>query len=155
MEKAEVVITQEEKNQFLGIDSIKAHPDANNWTKCVYCEKFHHKKFFPKDVGYCVHCWAWLNSHEYEIELGVYTGNHSIESILEVVKIAYPIHLDVKCTNHECLFDKIKKYHEIKKLHISLIEALELNKKPKQIAVSFNSKNKALDVDYEKSYIVM
>ena len=148
-------ITQEDKNKLIGIDNLKSQADSGSWTKCIYCEKFHHNDFFPKDVGYCIHCWGWLNTHEYDIENGIYVGNHVLDSISFVLKKAYPIHQEIKCTNHDCIFDKIKKYNEIKKLHLSLMELLELNKKPKQIAISFNNKNKELDVDYEKSYIVM
>lgn len=155
MYNTENLITQEDKNKLIGIDDLKSQTEPTNWKKCMYCEKFHHLDFFPKDVEYCVHCWAWLNSHEYNIQEGVYMGIHKLEEIQKTLKRAYPIHLEIKCVNHDCLFDKIKKYNEIKILHPSLSELLELNKKPKQIAISFNNKNKALNVDYEKSFIVM
>ena len=67
----------------------------------------------------------------------------------------HPIHLETNCNNDECIFNKIKKHAEMKTLHNSLVELLELNKKPKLEAFHFNYKNKNLNVNFEESYIVI
>lgn len=129
--------------------------DKTAWIECMYCEKYHHKDYFIPEMNYCIHCWAWLNSHEYDIEKGIYYGNISMIDIQKIIKKSYMVHGESNCNNEECLLNKIKKYSEIKLLHPSLVELLELNKKPKLETVYFNYKNKKLNVNYEESYIVI
>lgn len=151
-------ISQNEIDKLIGIvqtDNKFYSINKNEWKNCVYCEKFHHKDYFIQGMDYCVHCWGWLNCHEYDIELGFYGGMHSIEDIHKTIKKVYPIHNESNCKNEECIFTKIKKYSELKLLHKSLIELLELNKKPQQIAVCFNYRNKNLNIDFDESYIVV
>jgi len=151
-------ISQVEIDKLMGIAQTdnKYHTiNKNEWKFCMYCEKFHHNDYFISGMEYCVHCWGWLNSHEYDIESGFYGGMISIEDIHKTIKKVYPIHCESKCTNEECIFTKIKKFSEIKLLHTSLIELLELNKKPQQDAVYFNYKNKNLNVNFDESYIVV
>ena len=151
-------IAQAEIDKLIGIEAHGAKYNAinkNEWKQCVYCDKFHHKDYYVLGMEYCVHCWAWLNGHEYDIESGVYVGLHSQNDINNTIKKVYQVHCEAKCVNDECVFNKIKKDAEIKLLHQSLVELLELNKKPQQVAVCFNYKNKILNVDFEESYIVV
>ncbi len=151
-------ISQVEIDKLMGIAQTdnKYHTiNKNEWKSCMYCEKFHHKDYFMSGMEYCVHCWGWLNGHEYDIESGFYGGMLSIEDVKKTIKKVYYVHCDSACTNEECIFTKIKKYSEIKLLHTSLIELLELNKKPQQVAVCFNYKNKNLNVDFDESYITI
>jgi hypothetical protein len=151
-------ISQSEIDKLIGIvqtDNKYQSINKNEWKNCVYCEKFHHKDYFIQGMDYCVHCWGWLNCHEYDIELGFYGGVCSIEDIHKTIKKVYPIHNESNCKNDECIFTKIKKYSELKQLHKSLIELLELNKKQQQIAVCFNYRNKNLNIDFDESYIVV
>lgn len=151
-------ISQDEIDKLMGIAQIdnKYHAiNKNEWKNCMYCEKFHHKDYFIPGIEYCIHCWAWLNAHEYDIESGFYGGNSPIEDINKSIKKVYPVHLESKCTNEECIFNKIKKYSEIKLLHTSLLDLLELNKKSQQVAVCFNYRNKNLNVNFDESYIVI
>ena len=151
-------ISQNEIDKLIGIvqtDNKYGNINKNEWINCMYCEKYHHKDYFIVGMNYCVHCWGWLNSHEYDIESGFYGGLNPLEDIFKIIKKVYPIHCESNCINAECIFTKIKKYSEIKLLHKSLIELLELNKKPQQIAVCFNSKKKNLDVNFDESYIVI
>lgn len=154
-------ISQFEIDKLIGITQTDntfkamAKKEFNEWKNCMYCEKLHHKDYFISGLEYCVHCWGWLNSNEYDIESGFYMGMISVEDINKIIKKVYPVHCESKCTNEECIFTKIKKYSEIKLLHTSLIELLELNKKPQQVAVCFNYKNKNLNVNFDESYIVV
>lgn len=129
--------------------------NKNEWENCVYCGKYHTKDYYVYGMDYCIHCCGWLNSHEYDIEKGIYTGINSMEDIKKMIKKIYPIHVEANCKNTDCLFYKIKKCADIKTLHCSLIELLELNKKPKQEAVCFNYKNKNLNVNFEESFITI
>jgi len=151
-------IPQTEIDKLMGIDenSVKFKQiNKNEWKQCIYCVKYHHIDYYISNADYCIHCWAWLNSHEYDIEQGIYNGTYEKEEIDKAIKKVYKIHLKTECKMQDCFFNKIKKYIEINLLHKSLIELLELNKKPKLRAVSFNYKNKNLDVNYEESYIVI
>lgn len=129
--------------------------NKKEWKKCIYCENFHHKEYYTEEMNYCFHCWAWLNAHEYDIEKGIYTGTIPIEDIQKLIKKSYSIHLEGNCKNTECILNRIKNYVESKLLHSSLMELLELNKKPKQETIRFNYKNKNLNVNFEESYIVI
>jgi hypothetical protein len=152
-------ISQTEINKLMGISQIEKNNqievNINDWKNCIYCEKFHHKDYYAPNMNYCIHCWAWLNSHEYDLEKGIYYGDNSMEDIKKMIKKAYPVHLESKCSNTECVFNKIKKLGECKILHSSIVELLELNKKPKLEAVCFNYKNKNLAVNFDESYIVI
>lgn len=130
--------------------------DKKNWLQCEYCDMYHPKEYYVKDMEYCIHCWAWMNSSQYNLEMGIYEGMHSQNDINELLKKTYKIHLETKCMNMECLYNKIKNNYEKKTLHKNLIEILELNKenkKNKQEAIMFNYKNRNLDVNYDESYI--
>jgi hypothetical protein len=151
-------ISQTEIDKLMGISQTdgKYHTiNKNEWKNCIYCEKYHHKDYYGNGIDYCMHCWAWLNAHEYDIEKGVYTGIMSMEDIKSSIKKIYPIHLQADCKNSDCFFNKIKKLTDLKLLHHTLIELLELNKKPTQQAICFNYKNKDLNVNFEESFIVI
>jgi hypothetical protein len=151
-------ISQLEIDKLLGVepqDKKYGVLNKNEWKQCMYCDKFHHIDYYSSGMEYCIHCWAWLNNHEYNIETGIYTGVHSQNDINETLKKAYSVHSELKCTVQECLFNKIKKFAEIKLLHSSLVELLGLNKKSEQKAVNFNYKNKNLNVNFDESYIIV
>jgi hypothetical protein len=152
----EIPQTEIDKLMGIGPNDGKYHSiNKNEWKNCIYCEKYHHKDYYTIGMDYCFHCWAWLNAHEYNIEKGVYTGIISMEDIKSSIKKIYPVHLEADCKNSDCIFNKIKKFADLKLLHSSLIELLELNKKPEQQAICFNYKNKNLNVNFEESYIVI
>ena len=154
--KHKVILTDIDKlNGIDAQDNKYLSVNKNEWPQCIYCDKFHHIDYYSSGMKYCIHCWAWLNGHEYDIESGVYSGIHSQNDINKTIKKSYFVHAEANCVNDECVFNKIKKYAEIQLLHPSLVELLELNKKPQQVAVCFNYKNKNLDVNFEESYIVI
>ena len=151
-------ISQVEVDKLIGIaqtDGKYYTINKNEWKNCLYCEKFHHRDYYIVGLEYCIHCWGWLNAHEYDVETGVYSGIINIEDIKKAIKKSYPVHLESDCKNADCIFNKIKKCSDSKILHTSLNELLELNKKPIQSAVCFNYKNKNLNVNFEDSYIVI
>lgn len=151
-----------EVNKLIGINEkeiIKQIDSLNhNWKKCFYCEKMHHKDYYINTMNYCIHCWAWLNFYDYDLTTGKYNGSDTsqeIKNINEKIKNIYKIHLQAKCKNNECIFNKIKELAEKKTLHTSLIELLELNEKIELKPTKINNKNKNLNIDYEKSYIII
>jgi len=148
------IITTEEINKLLGLDpNLKSN--NNDWMHCDYCEKIHPYEYFIPGMAYCTHCWAWLNSHELDLESGNYKGQVSYDEIKKMLIKVYPIHCEAKCINQDCIFTKISKYSEIKILNKCFVDLLKLDKTPIQSLVNINYKNKNLDINYENSYIVI
>lgn len=147
-----------EVNKLMGIEQNLSKNyifNKNEWKTCIYCEKYHPDDYYGPSMIYCIHCWGWLNAHEYNIETGIYLGTNSVEDIKKMIKKVYPVHIEANCNNTDCIFYKIKKSIDDKTLHSSLVELLGLNKKPKQEAICFNYKNKNLDVNFEESFITI
>jgi len=156
-EKQEEII---DNDKIMGIDKTdkKYHLiNKKTWKKCIYCEKYHPNEYFMEEIDYCIHCWAWLNSNDYDIEQGIYKGDIPFKSVKTMIKKIYPIHKESTC-KIECIFDKIKKSIISNTLHSSLIELLELNKTTQiesKTDIKINKK-KIINMDnvnYEKSYI--
>jgi hypothetical protein len=155
-EVSDIPHSEIDKLMGIGQNDEKYHTiKKTEWKNCIYCEKFHHNDYYITGMDYCIHCWAWLNAYEYDIKKGIYTGISSMEDIKNSIKKTYPIHLETNCKNSDCIFNKIKNFADLKMLHSSLAELLELNKKPEQKAICFNYKNKNLNVNFEQSYIVI
>jgi hypothetical protein len=151
-----------EVNKLLGINAnqIKNQIDSlnHNWKKCFYCEKMHHKDYYISTMNYCVHCWSWLNFYDYELTTGKYRGitsSQEIEEIKKTIKKVYNVHLNANCKINDCILNKIKQLSENKTLHSSLVEIIEIKKKIELKPTKINSKNKNLNIDYEKSYIII
>jgi hypothetical protein len=151
----------------LTLDDAKyiAIKNKNEWKQCIYCEKYHSNEYFLDSLSqsptdnlsptYCFHCWGWLNAQDINLEQGYYIGNFPYDDIKKLLKKAYPIHLESKCTNNDCTFTKMSRYSEAKILHKQFIDLLELNKPVKQQSVYINFKNRNLNINYKESYIVI
>lgn len=151
-----------EVKKLLGINEneIRKQIDSlnHNWKKCFYCEKMHHKDYYINTMNYCVHCWAWLNYYDYDLITDKYRGistSQEMDEIKKTIKRVYKVHLQANCKNNECIFNKIKQLAENKTLHINLVNLLELNEKIEIKPTKINSKNKNLNIDYDKSYIMI
>ena len=130
--------------------------NKNEWKYCDFCEKYHSKEFFFDNIIYCVHCWGWLNSHEFNLEMGIINSKLSIDTINNMIKIVYPLHLESTCINNECIFTKIKKLNDDNKLAKSLMDLLGFTKILKQQTIkSINFKNRNLNINYNDSFIII
>lgn len=163
-EKKEIdKIDQNEIDKLIGIqqESVKFMniKNSNNLYKhCEYCEKMHGTEFFVENMGYCIHCWAWLNTTDISLELGNYTGSHSFENIKKMIAKVYPIHLESSCQNKDCTFNNIKKYIDENKLHKNFMELLGFNKIEKKqeiVNVNINNKNRNLNINFKESFITI
>lgn len=143
-----------EKNGFIGIDTNNKHEikNKNDWKKCFYCEKYHHLKYYFLNLDYCVHCWGWLNSCEYNEKTNIYTGTVGNDELNKMIKMVYPIHLEITCKNDGCIFTKIKQSIDNNTCHPKILDLLKSNKKKLETTI-FDYKKRDLDVNYEESYI--
>ena len=100
------------KKEFDGSIGIK-----NDWIKCLYCEKYHPVSMHLADIGYCGHCWGWLNTEQLKLSDGIYTGTtNTIDQVKTFLKQTYPLHPKT-CTMVDCIYNKITQSHKINKLH--------------------------------------
>ena len=153
-------------------------PHGNIPTKyCIYCDKYVGLEYFlltsshnnlsnsnqnpnpnPNTLDYCIHCWAWLNSSDFKLETGLYIGGLNQEMVLTKLKIVYPIHKLIKCTNASCLFNQIDKLNNENKLNNKFISILKI---PLEIPLEktenkiYKIKNKCCDINFKKSYIII
>jgi hypothetical protein len=150
---------QLEKDKFIGfIKNSAKYPLNADWKECLVCDRHVHKDYFVKVSGggmeSCFHCWAWLNCNGYDFESGVYNAHPNQNDIDLLLKRTYKLHDSNKCTNPECLLNKLNQMLGAKLLHPSLMEMLELSSN-KQVSVNFNYKNKKIDVNYDESFIMI
>lgn len=110
--------------EFVGSINGKA-----GWKKCLYCDRFHPNAMHLTGMEYCGHCWGWLNSHQFDLEKGIYQGQNPISEIKNYLKETFKLHDPTKCTNVECIYNKILNLEKNKKLHIDLCIELGFAKK--------------------------
>jgi len=146
-----------ELNSFNNSNNIS---NKHTWKVCGYCDKYHGNEFYMPKLEYCVHCWAWFNMNDINLETGKYTGATAFDVVKTFIKQAYPIHLKAFCENKECIFNKITELYKNKKLNIVFIELLfekdAIAKKednPINNGVSINMKNHKLNINFDKSEI--
>jgi hypothetical protein len=120
------------KTQFEGI--LNPHKD---WKQCEYCARYYPNTMYLTNTNYCAHCWGWLNEQQLDLVNLKYTGNHSIPEIILFLKLTYPYHTN-SCNLEECIYSKLTKLIEGKKLNPEIIKMLGLNKKNE----NKNNKNK-------------
>jgi hypothetical protein len=151
-------------SKLFGIDinSFNNNNNINNkqlWKVCNYCDKFHGNEFYIPKLEYCIHCWAWFNMNDINLETGKYTGATSFDIVKTFIKKAYTVHLKGFCENKECIFNKITDLAKNKKLNTVFTELLfesekkEIKQEEKSIAVSINMKNHKLNINFDKSEI--
>ena len=152
--------------KLFGLDEItynnsKVIPDKKDWKYCTYCDKYHGREFFMQ-IDYCIHCWAWLNAQEINLETGKYTGSISFDTIKTFIKKVYPIHLKGNCSNKECIFNKITEFAKNNKLNIIFSELLFNKQKiqllgglhpDKIVQVDINLKTHKLNINFTESEI--
>lgn len=124
-------IPNEKIQEFVGVINNKP-----NWNKCMYCDRYHPPTMHLPGMEYCIHCWAWLNTNQLDLEHGTYTGLNSITDVKTYLKNTFKLHDPTKCVNEDCIYNKIIKFEKDKKLHMSLcvelgfvVEAKPLNAK--------------------------
>lgn len=116
---------EEKKKEFDGSISMRG-----GWLKCCFCDKYHPNSMHLPGLGYCGHCWGWLNGEQLKLSEGVYTGTpNTIGEIKTFLKLTYPLH-PKSCTNTECVYNKIITYKNAGTLHMDLSVELGFVKKP-------------------------
>lgn len=148
--------------EFMGSINGKA-----GWLKCLYCDRFHPLTMYLKGMEYCGHCWAWLNSNQLDLEKGIYKGPNPLSEIKNYLKETFKLHDPIKCTNVECIYNKIVNFEKNKKLHIDFCIELGYVKKQEpsnKIETNNSSINKSnfninkkssKRINYKLSYITI
>ena len=137
-------------------NNTKNISDKQNWKYCTYCDKFHGNEFYMPKLDYCIHCWAWFNMNEINLETGKYTGNISFDTVKAFIKKVYPVHLKLICTNKECIFNKITELAKNNKLNIIFSDLLfekTVKQEEQVVSVNINMKNHKLNINFDKSEI--
>lgn len=125
----------ENKKEFNGSNNHK-----NNWIQCFYCTKYHPITMHLPDMGYCGHCWAWLNSDQLKLTEGTYNGPNTIDEVKNFLKLTYSLH-PTTCTNNECIYNKIKQLADEKTLHWDFCVELGFVREEKKSSNDTNSNN--------------
>ena len=176
---------------FIGLDYIQ-FTMHNEYKICEYCNRFHDIKYYIPDKGnqnehnidntisYCIHCWAWLNINDFNLETGEYKGDLNKEVLFNEIKNAIPIHDKICyeamiekeshkefkksgivncCTNKLCLFNKIYSMNKTNKLNDNLKIKFGLSIKNKK-NIKFNRNffqplESYSDIDIENTFIII
>ena len=147
-------------SKLFGLDentyNNKIIPDKQSWKYCTYCDKYHGKEFYMQKLDYCIHCWAWFNMNEINLETGKYTGDTSFDVVKTFIKKVYPVHLKEHCSNKECIFNKITELSKNNKLNIIFSDLLfekSVKQEDQVVSVNINIKNHKLNINFDKSEI--
>lgn len=150
-------ITDKQIEEFSG-----SHNSKLGWKECMYCIKYFPPSMYLPNIEYCGHCWAWLNSNQFDLENGIYLGTNSIIDVKNYLKNTIGIHKSIICTNSECIYNKIDKLYKENKLNEYFSADLCLEVKTnnysknctKDVDKITNLKiNSNPKIDFEKSYI--
>lgn len=136
-------IQNEKVIEFIGSINGKA-----GWIKCFYCDRFHPHSMHLTGIGYCGHCWAWLNSNQLDLEKGIYSGQNPISEIKNYLKETFKLHDPIKCVNVECVYNKIINLEKNKKLHIDFCVELGFIKKPEPSTTNETSNSSTEKLNY-------
>lgn len=171
MQNGQNKISSEEKENFIGklnyFDGSKC---------CYYCEKYISEKYFlPENntetktslkktksvrLNCCIHCWAWLNCNDVDLENGIYYGDLNQNVVFEYIKHIVPIHKEIGCTNINCIFNIYDKLLSNSKLNKILCTDVKSNKsdkidKSELILQEYQILSKDVKFNWKKSYICM
>ena len=98
---------QQKVKEFIGVVGNKL-----GWQNCMYCDKSHPPSMHLPGMDYCVHCWAWLNINQLDLEKGLYDGTNSITDVKNILKETFKLHDPTKCVNSDCAYNKIIKFEK-------------------------------------------
>ena len=118
---------QQKVQEFIGVVGNKP-----GWTNCMYCDRSHPPSMHLPGIEYCVHCWAWLNVNQLDLEKGTYNGLNSIADVKNILKETFKLHDPTKCVNSDCAYNKIIKFEKEKKLHYDFCVELGFKVEVKQ-----------------------
>jgi hypothetical protein len=126
--------------EFIGVIGNKP-----GWINCMYCDRSHPPSMHLPGIEYCIHCWAWLNINQLDLEKGTYNGLNSISDVKNILKETFKLHDPTKCTNADCAYNMIIKFEKDKKLHydfcVELGFKVEVKQNPINQSNSTNSTN--------------
>lgn len=132
---------------FNGFDYL-----INNSKLCFYCNKYLYEDIFIKNCEYCIHCWAWLNYQQVDLENGKYSGDLDYQDLKTKLKNTY--HLHKNCNIKDCIYNKINDLSKNNKLHYEFCKLFNINIKENTIKKVYKIKKKRfLKINYNLSEI--
>ena len=145
-------------DKFIGLyeddPKYKNKPKSCIWRFCDYCEKRHGIEYFFEKNNYCVLCWSWLNTAELDLESGEYLGTIDFKSVKDMLVKTYPLFEKSNHSNPNSIYHKINSYKEAGILHESFKKLLGFEvEKPKIQEFVINTKERRLNINYEKTII--
>jgi hypothetical protein len=147
-----------EIDKFIGLyeddPKYKNRQKASLWKYCDYCEKRHGVEYFYEKNNYCVLCWSWLNTAELDLENGEYLGSVDYKIVKDMLVKTYPLFIKSNHSNPNSIYHKINTFKEAGILHESFRKLLGFEvEKPKIQEFIINSKERKLNINYEKTVI--
>ena len=147
-----------EIDKFIGLyeDDLKYknRQKSSLWKFCDYCEKRHGMEYFYDKSNYCVLCWSWLNAAELDLESGEYMGTIDYKIVKDMLVKTYPLFLKSNQSNPNSIYHKINSYTEAGILHESFRKLLGFEvEKPKMQEFIINTKERKLNINYEKTIL--
>jgi hypothetical protein len=147
-----------EIDKFIGLyeddPKYKNRQKESLWKFCDYCEKRHGMEYFYDKSNYCVLCWSWLNAAELDLESGEYLGSSDYKIVKDMLVKTYPLFVKSNYSNPNSIYHKINAYTEAGILHESFRKLLGFEiEKPKIQEFIINSKERKLNINYEKTIL--
>jgi hypothetical protein len=147
-----------EIDKFIGLyeddPKYKNRQKASLWKFCDYCEKRHSVEYFFEKSNYCVLCWSWLNAAELDLETGEYVGTIDYKIVKDMLVKTYPLFVKSNHSNPNSIYHKINAFKEAGILHESFKKLLGFEvEKPKIQEFIINSKERKLNINYEKTVL--
>lgn len=154
-------VQNEKVQEFVGFIANK-----QGWNKCMYCDRYHPPSMHLPGIEYCGHCWAWLNSNQLNLEKCTYNGPINITDIKKYLGLTFKLHDPNKCTNKECIYNKINTFEKANKLHKDFCVELGFKVEPETTSASVPetntqkaqfklNKKSNMRINYKQSYVTI
>lgn len=130
-------------------------PKSNVFRECNMCANYVHRDFYYANLDYCVHCWGWLNSYNLCLESGNYElDNISDDEIKKMLSKTFKLHINSKCTNNDCIYNRIIETKNNNKLNKNLAIVVGLEKDLSSYVPKIITNNERdININYKTSNI--
>lgn len=134
--------------------------NKNGCSECIYCGKYFSNDY--KIDGTCSHCWGFCFSSNFDLEKCTFNGPQTLESVKNYLKKTL-LHHPKTCSSVDCIYWKINKFNNDKKLNrelgefLGIMEPLPENKNEninnKSNGYSFINKKRNVKINFKLSSV--